>query len=135
MSPVTLTQPDAAVVDFLQTLSGRVSGDLRRDDITRLLYSTDASIYQVVPHAVLIPRTEEDVHAAVELVHAGSDGDRGHVGACDGVSVVLDGVGALPVRPGNGGLSDAVRSAVFQLLNPVVPALGSPRFHRIASAT
>ncbi|NLF64195.1 MAG: FAD-binding protein [Chloroflexi bacterium] len=67
MSPVTLTQPDAAVVDFLQTLSGRVSGDLRRDDITRLLYSTDASIYQVVPHAVLIPRTEEDVHAAVEL--------------------------------------------------------------------
>src|SRR5690606_35500039 len=67
MSPVTLTQPDAAVVDFLQTLAGRVSGDLRRDDITRLLYSTDASIYQVVARAVLIPRTEEDVHAAVEL--------------------------------------------------------------------
>lgn len=67
MSPATVTQPDAAVGDFLQTLAGRVRGDLRRDDITRLLYSTDASIYQVVPHAVLIPRTEEDVHAAVEL--------------------------------------------------------------------
>lgn len=67
MSPATLTQPEAAVGDFLQTLAGRVRGELRRDDITRLLYSTDASIYQVIPHAVLIPRTEEDVQAAVEL--------------------------------------------------------------------
>lgn len=54
------------VEDFLQELA-TISGDLRTDDYSRMLYSTDASIYQVMPHAVLIPRTVEEVHAAVEL--------------------------------------------------------------------
>ena len=52
------------VQDFLNELSKRVAGDLRQDQYSRMLYSTDASIYQVMPHAVLIPRTIEDVHAA-----------------------------------------------------------------------
>jgi hypothetical protein len=51
-------------------LSQRVSGDLRHDRISRQLYSTDASIFQVMPYAVLIPEVEEDVHAAVELAAA-----------------------------------------------------------------
>ena len=54
------------VADFLAELSGRVRGELRTDTYTRILYSTDASIYQVMPHGVLIARDEEDVHAAVE---------------------------------------------------------------------
>ena len=33
----------------------------------RVLYSTDASIYQVAPFAVVLPRHVEQVHAAVEL--------------------------------------------------------------------
>ncbi|MCA9973268.1 MAG: FAD-binding protein, partial [Anaerolineales bacterium] len=53
--------------DFLTELRPRISGDLRTDEFSRVLYSTDASIYQVTPHAVLIPRTTEDVHAAVSL--------------------------------------------------------------------
>ncbi len=44
--------------------------DLRTDDYSRVLYSTDASIYQVEPYAVLLPRTLEDVHAAVEVAAA-----------------------------------------------------------------
>ena len=54
------------VADFLAELAGRVRGELRTDTYTRILYSTDASIYQVMPHGVLIARDEEDVHAAVE---------------------------------------------------------------------
>ena len=54
------------VADFLAELAGRVRGELRTDTYTRMLYSTDASIYQVMPHGVLIARDEEDVHAAVE---------------------------------------------------------------------
>lgn len=34
--------------------------------MTRALYATDASMYQVMPLAVLVPRTVEDVHLAVE---------------------------------------------------------------------
>jgi FAD/FMN-containing dehydrogenase/Fe-S oxidoreductase len=56
-----------AVQDFMSDLGKRVEGDLRTDLYSRILYSTDASIYQVMPYGVLIPKTMEDVHAAVEL--------------------------------------------------------------------
>jgi FAD/FMN-containing dehydrogenase/Fe-S oxidoreductase len=46
-----------------------VTGELRTDIYSRMLYSTDASIYQVMPHAVLIPRNADDVQAAVTLAH------------------------------------------------------------------
>ena len=55
------------VADFLADLEPRVTGELRTDTYSRLLYSTDASIYQVMPHAVFIPRNAEDVQAAVTL--------------------------------------------------------------------
>ena len=56
-----------AVQDYMRDLEKRVEGDLRTDLYSRVLYSTDSSIYQVMPYGVLIPRTMEDVHAAVEL--------------------------------------------------------------------
>jgi FAD/FMN-containing dehydrogenase len=52
---------------FLDDLSNRVSGDLRSDDYSRILYSTDASIYQVLPYGILLPDRIEDVQATVEL--------------------------------------------------------------------
>jgi FAD/FMN-containing dehydrogenase/Fe-S oxidoreductase len=55
------------VPDFLHDLQQRVTGHLRTDNYSRILYSTDASLYQVMPFGVLIPQTVEDVHAAVEL--------------------------------------------------------------------
>ncbi len=55
------------MADFLADLEPQVRGELRTDTYSRLLYSTDASIYQVMPHAVLIPQSMEDVHAAVTL--------------------------------------------------------------------
>ena len=60
--------PDTtALNDFLADLQQQTTGEVRTDDYSRILYSTDASIYQVMPHGVLIPKTVEDVHAAVEL--------------------------------------------------------------------
>jgi len=56
-----------ALTDFLNELSNHISGDLRTDPYNRLLYSTDSSIYQVMPYGVLLPKNDEDVHAAVEL--------------------------------------------------------------------
>lgn len=53
--------------DFLHALKKEVSGGLYTDEYQRLLYSTDASLYQVMPHAVLIPQTVDDVQAAVSL--------------------------------------------------------------------
>jgi len=56
-----------AIPDFLNDLQQQVTGNLRTDEYSRILYSTDASVYQVIPYGVLIPKTVEDVHAAVEL--------------------------------------------------------------------
>lgn len=63
-----MTRTDA-LPDFLDALRRRVRGDLRTDIANRILYSTDASIYQVMPHGVLIPENIDDVQAAVELAH------------------------------------------------------------------
>ena len=48
-------------------LSARIQGEVRFDDVSRMLYSTDASNYQIEPIGVVIPRSADDVIAAVEL--------------------------------------------------------------------
>src|SRR5512144_2443860 len=53
--------------DFVNELSKHFTGDIRTDLASRILYSTDASIYQLEPLGVALPRTQEDLHAAVEL--------------------------------------------------------------------
>ena len=56
-----------ALPDFLTALRSQCEGELRTDDFSRVLYSTDASIYQVLPHGVFFPRSGADVHLAVTL--------------------------------------------------------------------
>ena len=53
--------------ELLQDLARHVRGELRFDRLSRLLYSTDASIYQIEPVGVVIPRDAEDVIAASEI--------------------------------------------------------------------
>jgi FAD/FMN-containing dehydrogenase/Fe-S oxidoreductase len=50
---------------ILDDLKGVIQGDLLFDDLSRALYSTDASIFQVRPIGVVAPRHEEDVQALV----------------------------------------------------------------------
>ncbi|GAB4580741.1 MAG: FAD-binding and (Fe-S)-binding domain-containing protein [Anaerolineales bacterium] len=59
----------SALPDYFNELKQRIGGDLRTDAYSRILYSTDASSYQVMPLGVLIPHTLDDVHAAVELAN------------------------------------------------------------------
>ncbi len=56
--------------ELAQELRRRVSGEVRFDKFSRILYSTDASIYQMEPVGVVIPRSVEDVVAVVELARA-----------------------------------------------------------------
>src|SRR5688572_25591484 len=53
--------------DFINGLRKHFTGDIRLDSASRILYSTDASIYQIEPLGVAFPKTQEDLHAAVEL--------------------------------------------------------------------
>jgi len=50
-------------------LKRRVEGDIRFDRYSRLLYSTDASIYQIEPIGVVVPRHKGDVQAVIEIAN------------------------------------------------------------------
>jgi len=50
-----------------EDLHGRVRGEVRIDRLYRAIYATDASIYQIVPDAVALPRCVEDVQAIVRV--------------------------------------------------------------------
>lgn len=55
--------PPASNLETL--LRSRVAGEVRFDRLSRTLYATDASIYEIVPAGVLLPRHQGDVVAAV----------------------------------------------------------------------
>jgi FAD/FMN-containing dehydrogenase/Fe-S oxidoreductase len=55
------------VDDLEHELRRVIGGDVRFDAASRFLYSTDASMYQVEPIGVVIPRDAGDVQAAVEI--------------------------------------------------------------------
>jgi FAD/FMN-containing dehydrogenase/Fe-S oxidoreductase len=48
-------------------LTARIQGEVRFDRTARMLYSTDASNYQIEPVGVVIPKTLDDAQAAVEI--------------------------------------------------------------------
>ena len=44
-----------------------IEGEIRFDKVSRALYSTDASVYQIMPVCVVIPRSRDDVIETVRL--------------------------------------------------------------------
>jgi FAD/FMN-containing dehydrogenase/Fe-S oxidoreductase len=48
-------------------LARAITGEVRFDLISRALYSTDASVYQIKPIGVVIPKTREDLIRIVEI--------------------------------------------------------------------
>jgi FAD/FMN-containing dehydrogenase/Fe-S oxidoreductase len=58
---------DARREALARHLRKQVAGEVRFDPTSRRLYSTDASIYQIEPLGVVLPRTVEDVVATVQV--------------------------------------------------------------------
>ncbi len=86
----------AHVEDFAAELRQRITGPVRTDDFNRVLYSTDASNYQIMPLVVVIPANREEVIAAMELAAQYSlpvvprGGGTGLAGQALGEAVILD---------------------------------------------
>jgi FAD/FMN-containing dehydrogenase/Fe-S oxidoreductase len=57
------------VNDLEQELCRSVEGGVRFDTYTRLLYSTDASMYQMEPIGVVVPRHADDVRTTIEIAN------------------------------------------------------------------
>ena len=66
---MTTTATDADTRELVHDLDRLVSGEVRFDKMSRVLYSTDASIYQIEPVGVVLPRNAEDVIAVVETAN------------------------------------------------------------------
>jgi FAD/FMN-containing dehydrogenase/Fe-S oxidoreductase len=84
------------IAGFQAALAKAISGEVRCDRLSRALYSTDASVYQIVPLCVVVPKNETDV---VETIRLCSDfgvpitargGGTSQAGQAIGPGVILD---------------------------------------------
>ena len=81
---------------LISALERELSGEVRFDRASRILYSTDASMYQIEPVGVVLPRHRQDVLRVIRL--AGEFGvpvlPRGGgtalAGQCVGPAVIMD---------------------------------------------
>jgi FAD/FMN-containing dehydrogenase/Fe-S oxidoreductase len=84
------------VVALRTSLKEALAGEVRFERLDRALYSTDASVYQIVPLGVVLPRTADDVAAAVRVcAHFGvpitaRGGGTSQAGQSIGPGVILD---------------------------------------------
>lgn len=54
-------------VEINRRISQEIAGDVHGDVFTRGRYATDASIYQMMPAGVVIPRSVEDIQATLQI--------------------------------------------------------------------
>jgi FAD/FMN-containing dehydrogenase/Fe-S oxidoreductase len=59
--------PGAIVADLQREFRSQVQADLRFDAVSRALYSTDASVYQIEPVGVALPRSRDDLRRLVQI--------------------------------------------------------------------
>src|SRR6185436_13456491 len=50
-------------------LENTIEGEVRFDQISRALYSTDASVYQIEPLGVVVVKNREDIIRTIEICH------------------------------------------------------------------
>ncbi|RZW12873.1 MAG: FAD-binding oxidoreductase, partial [Desulfobulbaceae bacterium] len=55
--------------DIFSQLSAAIDGDLLDSDLSRSLYSSGASLYRILPRAIVQPRTAEDLVATVKFAN------------------------------------------------------------------
>lgn len=73
-----------------------ITGEVRFDNGSRALYSTDASNYRQIPIGVVLPKTEEDILNTIKLCHKykapilSRGGGTSLAGQCCNVAVMMD---------------------------------------------
>jgi FAD/FMN-containing dehydrogenase/Fe-S oxidoreductase len=94
--PAATRGRSADVAGLLAALKATVSGEVRADRLSRALYATDASVYQIVPAVVVLPRSEADVVATMQACRqfhvplTARGGGTSQAGQCIGPGVILD---------------------------------------------
>lgn len=58
------------IEDLSRTLATQIRGEIRKSLVDRAIYSTDASNYRILPEAVVIPKTPQDIEITVSEASA-----------------------------------------------------------------
>ena len=58
-----------SVVELAEHIKPKLQGEMKFDKLTKALYSTDASIYQIEPAGVITPKSKEDVSLIIEAAN------------------------------------------------------------------
>ena len=58
-----------SVVELAEHIKPNLQGEIKFDNLTKALYSTDASIYQIEPAGVITPKSKEDVSLIIEAAN------------------------------------------------------------------
>ncbi len=69
MTPIRMqTSPAGIDSDALrQDLASQMQGEVRFDSLSRALYATDASVYQIYPLGVVVPKSRADILHTLEV--------------------------------------------------------------------
>jgi FAD/FMN-containing dehydrogenase/Fe-S oxidoreductase len=98
-APVSSPRPGSAgaSADLARRLARETQGEVMFDAASRGRYATDASIYQIMPTGVFVPRTEDDVATALALCRETGTpvlprgGGTSQCGQTTGAALVIDG--------------------------------------------
>lgn len=88
--------PHVDVRRLQSALAEHVAGEVRFDKISQALYSTDASVYQILPLGVVIPKSRDDVLATLRICRefgvsiTGRGGGTSQAGQAIGSGIQLD---------------------------------------------
>ncbi len=83
-------------MSFLDEIKEAIEGEVRSDPVSRNLYSVDASIYEVMPQAVVIPKNKTDILSTVKIAAkynipiTARGAATGITGGCLGEGIILD---------------------------------------------
>ena len=82
--------------DFIIDLKKRITGDVRADLFSKNAYAIDASIYQIQPLVIVLPRSTEDVRTTVSIGNKYNipiiprGAGTGITGGCLGRAIIVD---------------------------------------------
>src|SRR4051795_7213544 len=69
MKPIQIqTAPADSRLEALRSdIASHLEGEVRFDSLSRALYATDASVYQILPAGVVIPKNQDDILRALSI--------------------------------------------------------------------
>ena len=77
-------------------LRDAIQGEVHFDEVSRCAYSVDASIYEIAPIGIVVPKTKQDLIKAVKIAHAhrvpiiARGAATGITGGCIGKGLIID---------------------------------------------